>query len=467
MLHLRPKSPFGYVIGISIVSEKLSNLDNIFSLLLQQFNFLNYQITFPKNPIELFKNDSNHSLYKIEKYKGLKSGEVSSQKIPKNVYNGLLQINIPKKKENLDKTIETFLQIISDFCDEKTEGTPLTYGFVLGNPGLLDFLNGKNVVPNITDKSEDHFLTLEELKSNIHLYSNHTQTTIIVPYLHDFELEESNCKLPFFTMPIEKFEQDIFNWDYGILIPSEFRPYAYLSYRFPWLISAVVGPYSQIRVFKGGDIIAFKDGKGWKTATDFSQLISSLDFSHEKIKVFLDFIRLFSPIYNPNSHGSLITYLDKIPTEEKVKEEYDSAFQELVTSEPATQKGWLKNKLLFDDENRLNYDVAKRLLQTCVLDGAISISGDNFEVNSYGMRLGFSPKKKQNDGKKVGGTKRQTAVDFIKWCKEQNIENCFAIAVSSDGPIRIYYTEKTKIDSESLNNGEVDVQTFTIFEKIK
>jgi len=452
---LRPKKPTDYVIGISLIADKAINLDAIFKALKQQFDFLNLKKDFDNNPFSDFTTDPKNPLYLIAKYKSLR---VHDNYQHQHISNSVVNTLAPDFDDNeVKKTITTFLKVASDFCDEKSEGKPLSYGFVLGNPGLLDFLKGKNVLPSITDKSTPYFLTLDGIKSNIHLFANHSQTAIIIPYVHDLEIDDE-CNLPFFSMPMEKFEQDIFNWDYGGLIPSEFRPYAYLSYRFPWIFSAVVGPYSQIRVFRNGSISAYRDGKGWKSANNFEEVIINLvkaGFEAIKLSEFLNFIRLFSPIYNPNSHGALLTYVDELP--EICQGEYHKCFQELVTSEPKSLSGWLKNMLLFDDQNRLNYEVAKRLLQTCVLDGAIGFSGSNYKIDTFGMRLSFVPLEPGSE--KVGGTKRKTALDFVSWCKEKGVKRYFAVAISSDGPIRVYYTDP------SATNGAT--RTFTLFERIK
>ena len=342
-------------------------------------------------------------------------------------------------------------------------------------------MKNTNIFPTILEGEEKQFSSNDSIKANIHLFSNHEISSIVIPYLDEIAIENENDPLPSFVLPMQSFEEDIFNWDEGTLIPSTYRPYAFLSYRFPWLISAVIGPHSQIRLFKDGKIVAFKDGKGWKSASfdekDKNKIENSAFKDDFKFLELIDFSRLFSPIYNPNSHGGFITYVDSSEDAftNEVKQEYEKCFEPLVDKIPCEHNGkkWLKSENLFRTKNNsksfeLDTNVCSKMLQTCVLDGAISLEGKDYEVKSFGNRLNFKITSTMLEQFKiiradidisVSGTKRKTAMEFVRWCSSKGLKKYFAIAISSDGPLRIFLDTKTDNNKLKLE----DIQIFKLF----
>lgn len=481
-LILRPKNQFGYVVGVSLISQEAFDIKTIFEMLKADFELLNTN-TDKNELIKNTKTDNDDSIIKkIIEYKAFNIDYLKNR-LPDNFYTKIIGIEpnlehfSTQAKKQLKKTIESFINLITHFCDEKVEGHPLTYGFVLGNPGLLNFLENNDIFPSILANSESSFTNIDDIKSNIHLFANHEVSSIVIPYLHDFTAVAEKNPIPSFILPMKSFAEDIFNWDEGLLIHNSYRPYAFLSYRFPWLISAVIGPYSQIRLFKGGNIIAFKDGKGWKSGFPKSEdNLSDLQVNFndsEKIKIekLINLAKLFSPIYNPNSHGGFIIYAGDIDTfTEDDKKEFKSSFEPLIdkTLMPIREDTkWLINENIFTTDSSgktiIDKDVCYKLLQTCVLDGAITLTGSEFNVKSFGNRLSFKPNStkvgeiREDANENVSGTKRKTAMEFVKWCSTKNMTKYFAIAISADGPIRIYYDTKTC-------DGKLKLKTTTIFE---
>lgn len=464
VLVLRPKFEIGYVVGFTLIRKKQNfNVKRTVDRLTQLFNFLNYQKDFDGNLLKEFRESTVFPIHQIENTNGFTYNDAQSipDEIIKSIIDDItksavsvrkLPFNLRKDFNDKDKirdnplfiSLTSFMNILYEFSDEQVEGKKITYGFVLGNPGLFDFLEGNNVFPSITDGSKKKFLDLDGYRKNYHLFSNHLETALVMPYT-DIQLKD-NSNFPFFFMDIKNFEEDIFNWNYGALIPTQYRPYAYISYRFPWAVSAVVGPGSQIRIFSNGKIIAFKDGKGWKVYGEAVNKLKNFScWSNEsekaKIEKFLDIVCLLSPIYNIDSHGGFVTFTSELPKEKKKQDEYFKNFQPLANQEPRWQEDcqWLKGRNLFKADGEIDYEVAQRLIQISVLDGATVFVNENYEINNFGMRLNFEAKKK--GATSYGGTKTKSAQSYVEWCKENGIKKTFAIAISSDGPLKIFHAD--------------------------
>ncbi len=461
---LRPKFEIGYVLGFTIIRNSEDfHIQQAFDQLSSYFKFLNYQTSFSENKLTGSRTSGSSSIYQIEKYKGISYHDLqpipseiikaiinditntaqSQTKLPFNILEGVSGGENELKKNSLFKSLKSFLSMLYEFSDEQVEGKKITYGFVLGNPGLFDFLKGRNVLPGVTDGSNNQFLELDGYRKNFHLFSNHLETALVVPYSEIISNDDS--KLPFFFMDVKNFEEDIFNWDYGALIPSQYRPYAYISYRFPWAVSAVVGPGSQIRVFSNGKIIAFKDGKGWKIYGDsIDKLKSFTCWSNEvekaKIQRFMDIVCMLSPIYNIESHGGFVTYSSDLPTDKTKADEFLENFQALTNQEPKWQANcqWLKGRNLFKVDGEIDYEVAQRLIQISVLDGATIFVNENYKIKNFGMRLNFEG---EEGTKSYGGTKTKSAQNYVEWCQKNEMKKSFAIAISSDGPLKIFHPD--------------------------
>ena len=198
---LRPKFEIGYVLGFTIIRKVDDfNIQPVYDQLVSYFKFLNYQTFFDDNKLVSSRKSGSNSIYKIENYKGINHDDpeqipyeivraiiqditetASTQKnLPFNILEGLNGQKNNIKANPLHKSLVAFLSMLHEFCDEQIEGKKITYGFVLGNPGLFDFLKGRNVLPSVTDNSNSQFLKLDEYRKNYHLFSNHLETALVV-----------------------------------------------------------------------------------------------------------------------------------------------------------------------------------------------------------------------------------------------------------------------------------------------
>lgn len=443
---LRPKSEIGYVLGFTLIrKEEVINITPALNMLSNWFRYLNDGVNFANNILEKETEHGYQPFFKIKNFQGLKME--NSLDIPQHLTDEIckdITQNTDKKSEKLlsglKNTIKSFLNIIQEFSEEQVEGKKITYGFVLGNPGLVDFLIGKKVLPATDNNKKQSFLTLEEYRNNYYLFSNHLKTALILPYINTNLNDDSFY--PFFFIDIENFEEDIFNWKDGSIIPNQYKAYAYLSYRFPWAVSAVVGPGSQIRVFSNGKILAYKDGKGWKTYGRHMEYIQDayddLNYVNNKLEKFFETACMLSPIYNKDSMGGFIIYCKSFNNNPDVLEDFEKRLEPMSKLEPFDSFGkpWLRGKNLFNEKGDIDYKVANRLMQISILDGAIVMTGDNFTIKDFGVRLNFNTNETKNA---YGGTKTNTACDFVYWCHQYNIYDAFAVAISSDGPLKIFH----------------------------
>src|SRR5206468_2794081 len=92
------------------------------------------------------------------------------------------------------QSIKTLIEVAYNFADEQLEGRKITYGLILGNKGLLDFMDGrKNIAPialrrGPVGSGEPVFARISDLTENVHLLANHTKRAIVVPYLPEYAL---------------------------------------------------------------------------------------------------------------------------------------------------------------------------------------------------------------------------------------------------------------------------------------
>ena len=212
--------------------------------------------------------------------------------------------------------------------------------------------------------------------------------------------------------------------------------------------------------FFDGKIIAYRDGKGWTVNQDPTDILNLIQCNSIKWKVkkLIDIALMFSPIYNPDSHGGFIVYKFEAIDERNL--------EGLNNNEIIRNKDdkWLKGRNLLGynyvedsliDESDVK--VIERLFKISILDGAIVLNGSNFEIQEFGQRLNY-PCPVNND---FGGTKRKTAVGFVD--KEIDSQGrSIAIAISSDGPIRIFHN-----DYKDNKDYEIKYKFLTIFGKNK
>lgn len=434
----------------------------------------------------------------------------------------------------LAASIQQFLSICTDFCDERLEGRDLEFGVLLGNPFLIRYWPGSRPIPlgkkiNPVSLGDDRFvwMTTEEIAEQVHVAEGASERCIVVPY-DDFRwADPGDDRIPAFSLDLAELWEDLVGgWeDWPIWSPSA-ATYAYFSYRYPCVVSAMVGPGSSIRVFVGGRLTAIRDGKGWYHHRTLTELIreriwaekelrdtdadrhqplmgdaglpngdtngrdvredsfeSSLTTGLRRLSLVLKVAIQMSPFVRPGHHGGIILYetdanhdfqnpaapaneasgptgslessnavdTDRTPEGRSLSNvSYESLHREsesirlsganwitgrkLLRRAPADGPGKSGTPSTARHDYNLDHNVARLILRASALDGAVCLSGDCCKVRRFAVRVNA---QKADENQPGGGTKRAAAHAWLKAIGRS--PNSFAITVSSDGPIRVYY----------------------------
>ncbi len=349
-----------------------------------------------------------------------------------------------------------FLHACSAFCDTRSEGVELEFGFMLANPFLVRYWPGERPIPigRLKDGEYQPF-QLSALLGQIPAIENPRQRCIAFPY-GDTRLGDSRAPCPAYVINLTDFQEAVVSWPEGRLWSSTGGIYAYLTHHYPWSIAALVGPGSQVRVFCGGQVVAFRDGRGWRCRGD-----PVAEFTSEKILSAREARRLaralevasqLSPILRATGRGGLLVYAEqrRYPPPSGSNGSHAQAPQSglylhtLHNGEPMRLNGqpWLSGRSLLrldaDSEDFIiRYDVARLLLRAAKIDGAVCLSEG--ASDAYDCRvLDFAQYLTIHDASvpifDAAGAKRATAEKFTQFAGRGS----FAIAVSSDGPINVY-----------------------------
>lgn len=367
-----------------------------------------------------------------------------------------------------------FLRYCKAFCDEKLEGRDLQFGLLLGDPFLVRYWPGGLPVPSevVKQESELHGRGVhargrgrlgighpERVAEHVHWIENPLDQCIVFHY--ELEYEDSNPP-PVYAIDVGDFEEAVSTWDQGRVWSSQVcRKYAFLTQQYLWAISAVVGPGSLIRVFCLGELVAYRNGKGWRCrSTDFDELVArargdatamEAKDTVQRLSALLPLAMQMSPMLCPGSHGGFIV---SVPDGgmERTGHGFDAEdFPRGIVLTPlhrgeilrlqaidvgANRRLWLSGKQLMEQCNQtgtwiINPNVGRLVLRAAMIDGAIVLEGNECRVKGFGQQIIVPPSN--NDGRATG-TKRATAMNFVKFCGEGSL----AITVSSDGPIRYF-----------------------------
>ena len=321
-------------------------------------------------------------------------------------------------------------------------------------------------------------LSLRELRGQFHLTEGPRHRCIVVPYTSAVQNEEQELRA--YTLEFEDFLEGLATWPSTAIWSEEFRPYVYLTERYPWAVAAVIGPRSEVRVFARGRLQAYRDGKGWlarnrgvlveqvgepkmyianpkemwrdgisKVYDDLTESAEESPYSLALFEQLLDLGLQLSPMANREAHGGLLVY-SPVEDGEMLVENVRPLDSHDPTTEgtfpDAVQRRWLRGMCLLcdSDEDTLEVDshVAQRLVRAGGRDGALVLHGSRVRVFGFGQNLIFPPE--DGDAKSQSGTKHAAGERFALYCdRTAEHRGGFALAVSSDGPMTLYYGKKS------------------------
>ncbi|HEX6372501.1 MAG TPA: hypothetical protein VF006_26510 [Longimicrobium sp.] len=466
---LRQADPLGFATGVTTITRRSIRPAN-FAAVLEALQLQN-------DRLKEREDASDHGYYNLTTYRGLTFAdrEHRSIKIPNEVVNVLERL-LPhvenERRAKLDyfndpalfkQTIESFLRLCALFCDERFEGADLQFGIVLGNPFLMKFWPGEMPVPVAhKDGHRCRFFYSPDVSKQIHLLENPAERCLVVPF-------QSHAG---YSIPLAGYLIDLKDFQEAMVSPSpgnwisKFAPYVYATRRYPWAVAAVVGPHSEMRVFAGGRLVSYRDGKGWGILRTPKEVIDAdpqstyfaalgpTEKTHQHILQALGELALqISPVARPGSHGGLLVY-SPLPYDDPKWNACDS-FEQLVSAEPQRldgERNWITGLALLNPDGSLNEAVAHLAVRASVLDGAIVFAGERGIVRSFATRLNFG-RAESATAKIAGGTKRRTAESFVKEFSA-GTPGAVAIAISADGPIRLtFYSpdQKTAVTRDLLD----------------
>lgn len=514
---MRGSDPFGFVVGFTLITStqvEIETLKDCFAFLQQAQASLN------KREIALdrleTREDCRAVLALIELFRGMEwRGAKGRIFLPKGIARQLrddtiggcvanehVNFEFKRRDDGILQSIETFIQIASQFCDEKIEGRQLRFGLVHGNPALLFHWDGPSPIPLAVNGA---FFAINELPKQFHLIEDPEDRCLVIPYLPPLPLNHTSPRttigtplsstigVPAFALELRHFKQAFAESDIIQFWSEEFRPYAYFTARHRWAVACVVGPYSELRMFTAGTLSAYRDGKGWKILRKPESGAGMALHPWERIveqcphwkgwpilRVLIELAVQLSPIANRHAKGGMLLFapLTKdvnqtpAPTDGSnfwFNEKGERVLQDLRAQEPTALPHealghWLSGRKLLPDVNEPpDEEVAHRLLRACSQDGAVILSSEHGLVQAFAKRV--NPPAIKGDKGSSSGTKRYTAKAFVEMvAKCESIPEAsrklgLAIAVSSDGPITITFVKD--VHAEKL---EDRLDSITLFE---
>lgn len=351
-------------------------------------------------------------------------------------------------RKGIQAQIGQFLHFCMSFCEEELEGRKLRYGILLGHPSLLKFWPGSAPV-NLNNIPDD------QLAKQIHLAEGPQDRLIVIPYRSSFD-DPAVCHR--YAVDLSDFSEALESDRYATIWEPDLRPYVYLTLRYPWAIGAIVGPHSNVRVFASGKLSHYRDGKGWKRCATqetieainerhaFSRVNSNERIGDQENNMYmtslgllLEFALQLSPIAKSTSHGALLLWIPQAISGDKLPSDLDKFVGYLHNAKPCDQfsNPWLTGRSLFRDyaiKVGLEFDIptVKLAIRAAMLDGALLLSGYKAKVHGFGLQLRFPDVVES-----ASGTKRAAAAAAVS-CLHKKFKGVIALAISSDGPIRIY-----------------------------
>ena len=543
---LRGSNPFGFIVGFTLICDSKEpvspdKLTTCFKAVREVHAALNY----PEGQLRLTPPASATCgvvLNTIRKYRGPIVEDQRASQVPPSVVNLVVSelirdctkadedpFTFLEAPEGLSRSVQSFLILATQFCDERVEGRDLCFGFVHGNPYLMFHWDGPSPIPLSV---RGNFLSLVEMPRQFHLIEAPEDRCVVFPFIPprrdpehpgsaasttNYELSLGD-PIPAYALELKHFKDAFGASDQIQLWSEEFRPYAYFTHRHRWATACVVGPHSELRVFVRGNLVVYRDGKGWKTLRKLPRDATTLKEVQEecilepwkfiakqnqgwwqRIDLLQRLIELavqLSPFANRHAKGGLIVYAPEMYSTLEVPDPaatdkptsatnlwYDGTgnriVQDLKPVDPDHLPGegdssWLGGRplLIRSEESegdqhryrvRLDEEVAHRLLRACTQDGGAIICKREGVIQGFAKRL-TPPATETNQA----GTKRTTAIDYVNLVQSSAALNHdspsskglgLGIAISSDGGITIAYTAED-------TGGNLKTQTLVLFESI-
>ncbi len=448
---MRPANPFAAVTGITLLTKTELSEPNLRSLeerLATDNTELNAEIT-ASRPFPTDGRDLPNCVRDLKDFKGISVINDPPVPAPPRGIVERVAARVPNAARAVTSSVKALLSLATQFCDERIEGRPLSYGLVLGNPHLVKYWPGPQPLP-LTFGSTAQFYTFEELPKFVHLLDDPQQHCLMIPYT-DGARQLGDTAFPSFVLSFSDLLEGLSARRDHALWPPELRPYVFLTRRYPWAIAVIAGPGSELRVFASGDIVAYRDGKGWR-AIVAPMIVESLLAATNRDESFKETIRLLarialqmSPFVRTHAHGGLLAYLPIDVNDDRWAGE-EQQLQKLVIAEPENPSAerWLTGRELLNADLTINTEVFERVLRAGLLDGAIVFCDPRCTVKYFGRRLAYG-----DTNAPAAGTKRKTAAAFVEQASLTYGPESLAFAVSSDGPVRLY-TKLTDRLEESL-----------------
>jgi hypothetical protein len=352
--------------------------------------------------------------------------------------------NFGQRLNTLQEPLAAFVYTLQSFCGERLEGRPVCFGFILGNPGLLTHTPREQpfalVYEDTKGQKNYKFFTRDELPKQVHLAAMPAERAVVIPYCGAPDSSGPRGKLAAFALEFDEAMDEFRARPWSHLWSEQFIPYLYYTERFPWAVAAYVGPGAEIRLFVRGKLVAYHHEKGWlKIGFEHAMVrLKQAEVNETVVRQLLEVALQMSRFSKPDAKGGMLIYIATQPN--RKVEKY---FQSLTDNEPlrGPETPWLTQGYLIRG-GKLDYAVARTLLQAALLDGTIVVAKATEEysvkVHSFGQRVVNTTQA--SSGPK-SGTRRAAAEALMK---EKKIpKGSVAIAVSSDGPIRIWAKPKS------------------------
>lgn len=378
-----------------------------------------------------------------------------------------------------------FLKLATCFTEEQLEGRALEYGLILSNPMLFRFWPGARPIPLCYRPSgqstsgkhgadNSRWYTPKEMAEDVHLTAGLRNRCIIVPYNFSEQIRKESWNqepMPAFSADLSDLSEGVVGWKPWRLWSSTAAIYAYLSHVYPWSVAAMVGPRSEIRVFVKGDLVAFRNGKGWRQRKELT--IEALfpncpenerdSFREGVFQPVVDIALQSSSFARQQQHGGLFLYTksESVFKGNKVcKDLLDRTVSRICGTPLLNGRLITRKKQTTPPSYEMDYQAARLVRQASQLDGAICLSGtenSELQVNKYAQHVVCNPSKPG----KSRGTKRRAGLAFVEHClmPKSGVADkmSFAVIVSSDGDIRIV-TEKSLSQEQLYFEAFVPVQ---------